>query len=84
MRYKRNGQIIRQWRLLLALDHKQWFSLYELRECLPNPKPHKRTIMRDMEALAVVFPIERRTASEKGIPEFQYRLQQPFARLLKK
>jgi hypothetical protein len=92
MRHTRNNQIIRQWRLLLALNHREWFSLLELRDCLPKPRPHKRTIMRDMEGLARVFPIERRQGDsrlpfgQKGTIgyQFEYRLRRPLTSLLKK
>jgi len=82
----RNAQIIRQWRILLALDHKQWFTLWELRDCLPKPRPHKRTIMRDMDALMSVFPIQQQRGDRTdghGI-QFEYRLQRSLASLLKK
>jgi len=86
MEQHRNAQIIRQWRLLLALDHRQWFSLWELWDCIPKPRPHKRTIMRDMAALMTVFPIQRRRGDRNdghGM-QFEYRLRRPLASLLKK
>ena len=84
--HERNEQVIRQWRLLLALNHREWFSLLELRDCLPKPRPHKRTVMRDLDALMTVFPISRRQrdrADSHGI-QFEYRLRRPLASLLKK
>jgi hypothetical protein len=79
----RHEQILRQWRLLLALSDREWFSIDELRDCLPRPRPHRRTILRDMEALTAVFPIQRRGrrgASDK----FEFQLRRPLASWLEK
>jgi hypothetical protein len=84
MRHKRNNQIIREWRILLALDHREWFNLAELRDSLPRPRPHMRTIRRDMEALALVFPIERRSSKgDFGIWQYEFRLRRPLERIIR-
>ena len=35
MQYRRNAQVRRQWRLLLALSDREWFTVDQLRDCLP-------------------------------------------------
>ncbi len=67
----RNGQVVRQWRALLSLSDKEWFTLKEVWDSLPIPRPHKRTVMRDLDARMRVFPIQQRIG-DTG--EFQYRL----------
>jgi hypothetical protein len=79
----RNAQIIRQWRLLQALDHRQWFTVNQLHDCLPRPRPHRRTVLRDLEGLSEAFPIEWR--GRRGDPPgFEFRLRRPLTSLLKK
>jgi hypothetical protein len=80
---KRNQQVLRQWRILLALDHREWFSIRELHDCLPDP-PHKRTIFRDLEGLRELFPIERRVWSGTTGYELQYRLRKPLTEYLRR
>lgn len=74
----RYGQILRQWRILLALSDREWFNLLEIRDSIPGRRLHKRTILRDMETLTRVFPIERRTFDGY----YQWRLRQRIGRWL--
>lgn len=77
----RNDQVVRQWRELLALSDREWFTLKEIWDSLPKPRPHKRTIMRDMGALTEVFPIQRRIGDDG---QFQYRLRRSIKKLFKR
>ncbi len=77
--HERNQQIKRQWRILLALSDREWFTLREILDSIPQAHRHKRTIMRDLEMLREVFPIERRIDDHHT---FQYRLKWPLARIL--
>jgi hypothetical protein len=71
-KHRRHDEILRQWRVLLALSNKEWFNLREIYDCLPpRPRRHKRTILRDLEVLSKVFPIERRRGDRA---EYQWRL----------
>jgi hypothetical protein len=84
-RHKRNGQIIREWRILLSLSDREWFNLPELRDSLPTPRPHMRTIRRDMEALTIVFPIRRRSwKGDFGIWQYEFRLRQPLELIIRR
>jgi hypothetical protein len=80
----RYDQILRQWRVLLALSHRQWFTVNEVRDSIPKPRPHRRTIMRDLEVLEKVFPIQKRHwKSRNGLAELQYRLRYPLNMMLR-
>jgi predicted DNA-binding transcriptional regulator YafY len=59
----RNVQVSRQWLLLQRLERSKGATLEQLARCLPEDSAcHPRTIRRDLEALAVRFPLytERR------------------------
>lgn len=77
----RNNQVVRQWRELLALSNREWFTSKEIWGLLGKPRPHKRTVMRDLDALMEVFPINRRRG---GAGELQYRLRRSLKKLLKR
>lgn len=54
----RNDQVMRQWLLLKKLEYAHGATLQELADALPEDYPrHLRTIRRDLEALAVRFPL---------------------------
>jgi hypothetical protein len=74
-RYKRNGQITRQWRILKTMNDCQWWSLSEIMDAAGIADRHKRTIMRDMEALMEIFAINRRQGDRWY--QFEYRLRHP-------
>lgn len=54
----RNDQVMRQWHLLRLLESSRGVTLDEIEDRLPADYPrHGRTIRRDLEALATIFPI---------------------------
>ena len=54
----RNDQVMRQWHLLRLLESSRGMTLDEIEDRLPADYPrHGRTIRRDLEALATIFPI---------------------------
>lgn len=78
----RYDQIERQWRVLLALSDHDWYSVNEVADSVGAPR-HRRTIMRDLETLSGIFPIERRREQVRsGLSEHQYRLRKPLRELL--
>ena len=78
----RNSQIRRQWRILQTIDDGAWWSIDEIIEAAGIRECHRRTVLRDMEALMEVFPISRRQGDRvtktgsPGIPGhlFEFRL----------
>jgi predicted DNA-binding transcriptional regulator YafY len=54
----RNDQVMRQWHLLRLLESSRGVTLDEIADRLPADYPrHGRTIRRDLEGLATIFPI---------------------------
>ncbi len=53
----RHEQVVRQWRELLALSDREWFTLKEIWESLSRSRPHELTVMRDLDALMEVFAV---------------------------
>lgn len=80
----RHEEILRQWRVLLALDHREWYRLTEIYDSMTRPRPHVRTIRRDLEVLSEVFEIERRRARDEGSRKsyFQWRLRAPLGKIM--
>jgi hypothetical protein len=85
-RFKRGDQVKRQWRILLALSDRDWFTLREIFDDLPRVNRHRRTNLLDLEILSDVFPIQRREwrDEESGLWEYQLRLRWPLENLLRK
>lgn len=77
----RNDQVVRQWWELLALSDREWFTLKEVGDSLPEPRPHKRTVMRDLDALMEVFPVQRKVGDNW---EYQYRLRHSLEKLVRR
>ena len=65
----------------MALSEREWFTLKEIWDSLPKPRPHKRTVMRDLDALMEVFPVQRRVGDNW---EYQYRLRHPLEKSLRR
>jgi len=78
-RSRRGSQVGRQWRVLTALSDGDWATVDQLRRRIPLPRPHRRTIMRDLEVLVRIFPLER-----EGGPgdRLRYRLPGPVAAVM--
>ena len=54
----RNDQVMRQWYLLRLLESSRGVTLDEIADRLPADYPrHGRTVRRDLEGLATIFPI---------------------------
>jgi len=54
----RNDQVMRQWHLMRLLESSRGLTLDEITDRLPADYPrHGRTIRRDLEGLAMIFPI---------------------------
>lgn len=64
MAFQRHGQIVRQWRVLLALDANRHGLTFEqlCRRLSTEHKVTERTIRRDVDALTLAgFPIDVRS-----------------------
>lgn len=71
----RGDQVKRQWRILLAMSDCRWHSLAEVWAITPRPRPHKRTIMRDLDVLMDVFAIRQRyVPGEQSGGLYEYRM----------
>lgn len=54
-RHKRNEQTKRQWRILQALNDCRWWTIDEVSDAAGVTDRHRRTVMRDLEALMYEF-----------------------------